>query len=59
MQDINYILNDLIERWDAIVSLCKNGKRIVFLNEVEYMLDTDEQLQDFYDGFCKMNKYLD
>lgn len=59
LANIDEIIEELTDKWDAIVSLSKGGKRIIFLNDVEYTINNDEQLLDFYRNFCGMNKYLD
>lgn len=58
MSNIDNIIYELTNDWDAIISVLKGNKRIVFINEVEYEFSSDEQLEDFYKAFKNMNKYL-
>lgn len=58
LHNIDEIIKDLTDKWGATVSLIKGNKRIIFLNDVEYEINNDEQLLDFYSGFECMNKYL-
>ncbi len=44
MSNVDKIIYELTNDWDAIVSVLKGNKRIVFINEVEYEFTSDEQL---------------
>ncbi|AGG57879.1 hypothetical protein VPBG_00107 [Vibrio phage helene 12B3] len=54
---IEDIVDDLTRNYGATVSRIKSPKWLVYLDEVEYKLISDEDLVDFYKHFCGMLKY--
>ena len=51
------IIDDLIRNYNASVTRVRSPKYIIFLDEVEYKLKSDEELVDFYKNFYGMLKY--
>lgn len=54
---IEDIIDDLTRNYGASVTRIKSPKYLVYLDEVEYKLKSDDQLVDFYKNFCGMLKY--
>ena len=57
MCKISDIVDDLVRNYGASVTRISAPKYIVYLDEVEYKLKSDEELLDFYEHFCGMLKY--